>query len=286
MNLLNADAKHADLIETILLNHLLGSTAQDGRAFFYRNALASAGDRKRNPWSDPACCATNVVRIFPQIGRFIYATSAEALYVDQFISSETELNVGGLGVGVRMQTDYPWDGRVSIELSPETRREFEVCIRIPAWVRGKPSGGVLYTAIGTESGTASVRVNGQTIGAPLMRNGYCAIRRMWNAGDTIVVDMPMPVQRVVADERVEENHDRTAIMRGPIVYCIEGVDHAVETGRLALHDDAELSDSPNTNLLGGVWTVSERGGALNAIPYYAWNNRGAGPMMVWVPRRR
>ena len=127
--------------------------------------------------------------------------------------------------------------------------------------------------------------------------GYAVLRRTWLAGDRLELTLPMPVRRVLAHEKVKENAGHTAVERGPIVYCVEGVDHGGQVLDLALPDDAKLTASVHKELLGGVVVIEGTGQrvATNSsrpaepvrvrfIPYYAWNHRGVGPMAVWIPR--
>jgi len=131
-------------------------------------------------------------------------------------------------------------------------------------------------------------VNGETVPVE-MEKGYAAIERTWHSGDMVALELPMTVQRVLCDERVETNIGKAAIERGPLVYCVEGVDNGGQALDLAISENAKFEIEWMPELLGGVngiriaqsdATVPE----ILAIPYYAWAHRGVGEMAVWLSR--
>lgn len=285
MSLLNGDARHADLIETILYNHILVCTDLAGVNFNYRNPLANDGTQRRESWPNPACCPTNIVRMIPQIGRYIYAVDGDSLYVDQFVGNTADLALDGGRVEVAQTTSYPWDGKIEITLQPEAPQYIALHIRIPGWAQGRPVPSDLYQAKGGEGGAPTISVNGDDCDITARTNGYYVIKRTWAAGDCVSIDFPMPIQRVYAHEKVEADRGRVALMRGPILYCLEGTDHDMDIDDIILAPESELTAEHVPDLLGGVTVIRERSGQMTAIPYHAWNNREPDKMLVWIKER-
>ncbi len=283
MNLLHGDTRYADLIETILYNHVLSSTDRTGCGFHYRNPLESTGNHRRHAWPNPACCPTNVVRLIPQLGQYVYTTAERAIYVDQFVNTTATMEVDGTSISLHQQSNYPWDGQIQIDVTPSSACEFALHVRIPGWVDGRPIFGDLYRTTTPHHQKATITVNGQPIDVERREKGYCVIRRLWQGGDRVVIDLPMPIRRIVADHRVESDRGKVALMRGPLVYCVEGVDHACDIATLTLPADASLETKKMPDLYGGIIAIERIDGPLTAIPYFAWNNRETGPMLVWLP---
>lgn len=304
---LEGDAKYADVIERVIYNGFLVGVSLEGDRFFYPNPLTTDGvtpfnhgSAERAEWFACACCPSNDVRFFPRILSYLYATSGDrSLYVNQFAAGEANVRLGERDVKISQETQYPWNGTVRLSLEPEREAEFSVFVRIPGWARGEPLPGGLYRYMDTFDGEPVLLVNGEQTPVELDR-GYVRIDRAWSPGDTITLELPMPPRRVAAHENVEANRGRIAIERGPIVYAIEGHDHGGNALDIALPDGGALWTQWRGDLLGGVMTVSGEGVRrrydledrevrdervqVTAIPYYAWNNRGATEMTIWMPR--
>jgi len=298
--LAHGEAKYLDVLERALYNGFLSGVGMSGDRFFYPNPLACpAGARcQRVPWFDCPCCPTNVVRFLPQIAGYIYAARGGEMFVNLFVSGEGRLKVAGQTVALHQQTGYPWDGRVKITVEPQQPAEFAVSIRIPGWSQGKPVPSDLYSYVDSPQEKPTLKTNGQEF--PLeVANGFARIRRTWKAGDTIELGLPMPVRRVVAHQAVQADVGRVALEPGPIVYCLEGADHAGHVHNLVLPDEATLVAEHGNDLLGGVTVLSGEARAvkrnslgqvtheprrITAVPYYAWNHRGPGEMVVWIAR--
>jgi DUF1680 family protein len=197
MGLLTGDARYADLVETILYNNMLGCTDLAGVNFFYRNPLQVDAPRQRNPWCNPACCPTNIVRVVPQFARFAYAAADSAICIDQFAAGTADVKVNDCRVRLTQQTNYPWDGRITIEVEPPSPMPFALKVRIPGWVAGQPVASDLYTTKG-DAPAPTIDVNGEAVDTSARAAGYVVIDRTWAAGDRVTVDLPMPVQRVHA----------------------------------------------------------------------------------------
>ena len=298
MNLLEGEAKYADVMELALYNGAISGISISGDQFFYQNPLASRGGR-RSSWIGLACCPTNLARIIPQVGGFAYARQKEKVYVNLYLASEATIQLDdGTTVKLRQTTDYPWDGRVRLTVDPQRATDFTLCLRIPGWARGRPVPSGLYRFADAKVPPVTLQINGQPVDATVASDGYVHLERRWQTSDrplhqgadTVELDLPMPVHRVHAHEKVEENRGKVALMRGPIVYCLEAVDHAeVDVFGLVLPRDVDLRPEHRSELLGGLTVLrgqaladGQHPVALTAVPYYAWANREKGPMTVWI----
>lgn len=265
MNMMKGDGKYINILEKAMYNGALAGISLSADRFFYVNPLESDGTHHRKPWYGTACCPSQISRFLPSVGNYIYATSDEALWVNLYIGSETQVAVQGVPVTVKQETNYPWKGTVQLTVSPETKKNFAVKLRLPDWCKK-------YT----------LKVNGEEFRATEDAQ-YLVVDRKWNPGDQITFDMAMPVEVIAADPRVKANVGKRAIQRGPLVYCMEETDNPEQ-------DEATLLPSMNymtafePNLLGGVVTVTAIHGddTYKFIPYYAWDNREPGKMKVWV----
>ncbi|HEY8535710.1 MAG TPA: glycoside hydrolase family 127 protein [Vicinamibacterales bacterium] len=299
MFLRSGDAKYVDVLERTLYNAAIAGVSLQGDTFFYPNPLESDGRYAfnhgaltRKPWFDASCCPTNIARFIPSVPDYIYAVGPDGLYVNLFVASDASVSLDGASLRIRQETDYPWDGRISIVLTPEAPRAFTLRVRIPGWARGRPVPSELYRYVDGSGGEPELRVNGTRITPPLV-NGYAVISRTWSPGDTVTLDLPMPVRRVVADERVADDRGKVALERGPLVYAAEGVDNDGAVLDLVIPDDAAFETERRPDLLNGVVVltapVADRAGrrrTLTAIPYYAWSHRGEGEMAVWLWRKQ
>jgi hypothetical protein len=285
--LLYGDASYADVLERGLYNGILSGVSQDGTKFFYVNPLESAGTHHRSPWFGCACCPPNVTRTLAALGGYAYAASADSLYVNLYLQGSAQAKVGDTAVALKVTTEYPWDGKVELELTPAAPAKFALRLRVPGWCQH-----------------AGVAVNRGAVYVPVIERGYLVLDREWKRGDRVELDLPMPVQRVAANPQVKADQGLLALQRGPIVYCLEQCDQAKPLAALWLPLEARLKAAREPGLLGGVVTVTgearavsdqqwrrklyqpaaaAEGVALKAIPYYAWDNRQPGAMKVWLP---
>ena len=251
--------------------------------------MASDGVNKRHvrkPWYSTACCPSNMARFMPSVPGYMYAHDANDLYVNLFIGGEATITMDRGTVQVAQETNYPWDGNVSITVNPDKSGRFDLLIRIPGWTRNQPVPSDLYRYLQANNEKVRVSVNGKPV-AWKTQKGYVRISRKWKAGDQVALNMPMPIRRVVSHERVEDNAGRVAIERGPIVYCAEGVDNGGKALELVLPDTAELTYAHHADQFDGATLIeaSAKGGdQVKLIPYYAWAHRGRGEMNVWLKR--
>lgn len=291
---MHGDAKYADVLERVLYNGFLSGVSLSGDLFFYTNPLASAGKFNRQPWYDCACCPSNVVRLLPSLPGYVYATRGDQLFVNLYIGSEGEVEVQDQPVKLVQETQYPWNGAVKLRITPAAPLAFELRLRVPGWVRGRPVPSDLYAYENQHAADVTLKVNGETLPVRL-EDGYAVVKRQWAAGDVVEFDMAMPIRRVVANSQVASCQGCVALERGPLVYCVEGVDNDGAVDNLVLPDDAKLRTEQRPDLLGGITVITgtaQRIGAdgkvsdaaITAVPYHLWNHRGAGQMTVWIPR--
>ena len=283
--LLHGDGCYVDVLERTLYNALLAGVSLDGMRFFYENPLESAGGYERSPWFGCACCPSNVARFLPSLPGYVYAQQGASLYVNLFVAGTAEIEMGeGRVIGLEQETAYPWDGKVKLRVGLEGPSRFTVKLRVPGWARNEVVPSDLYRFADVSDDEVTLTVNGERVGLELEK-GYACLGREWQAGDEIELDLPMPVRQVVAHERVEANRGRVVLQRGPLVYCVEGVDYPEgRVHELAVSEDAVLSAEFAPDLLGGVVVVkAEALQGFVAIPYFAWANRGPGEMLVWMP---
>ncbi len=296
MFLLHRDAKYFDILERTLYNAVVVGVSLEGDSFFYPNPLASDGKYQfnkgaacRQPWFGTACCPGNIARFIPSVPGYIYAVDGDAVYVNLFVASEADVGIQDNLVHVRQETKYPWEGQIGIELSPAQEAEFLFCVRIPGWSVNRAVPGDLYRYLDESDDQPLLTVNG--VATPLnMERGYAHIRRRWKKGDIIRLDLPMPVRLVQSRPEVSENAGKVALERGPLVYCMEGIDHGGKALDLVLSGKPELSVEFNHDLFDGIAVIKglaiQNGNLreLTAIPYYAWSHRGVGEMTVWLDR--
>jgi uncharacterized protein len=297
--LLHADAKYIDVMERTLYNGLISGVSLDGKSFFYPNPLESKGQHQRQPWFGVACCPGNITRFMASVPGYVYAQRGDALWINLFMASNAEVKMdNGRTVKLTQITRYPWDGAVKVTLDPDQSAALTIHVRIPGWARGEPVASDLYHYVDRSNRPVTVRVNGKTEPVTLDK-GYVALNRTWKKGDTIELNLPMAARRVAANGQVSADRGRVAIERGPIVYATEWPDNpGGKVRNLVLADNQPLAAEFKPGLLNGVTVVKakaialsldDQGGivrkqvAMTAIPYYAWANRGAGQMIVWLP---
>lgn len=266
LNLAYHDAKFADLFEETLYNALLGSVDLDARNYTYENPLAGG---QRYGWHNCPCCVGNIPRTLLMAPTWAYAKGKDALHVNLFIGSRIQVGkLAGTEVEMVQETDYPWDGRVVLTVNPQSPATFELKIRAP-----DRNTSALYTAHPPVSGLQRLRVNGKPVKAPIV-NGYAVVRRTWARGDKVEFELPLPVQRVTADQKVAAARGQVALRRGPLVYNVETAD---QPGIDASIGAAPLAARWRPDLLGGVQVIEGRwsdGSALVAIPNHLRLNRG------------
>ena len=289
---LTADPKYTDLIERTLYSGFLAGVGASGDRFFYVNPLESDGDHRRKEWFYVACCPPNAARLLASLERYVYArgTDGSTLYVNQFVGGSVDTKLGDERVAFTQSTGAPWDGDVAVEFTHEDPVRFDLRVRVPEW---------------------ATDVEAIVDGAPVEvseTDGYLSVEREWDSGDELAVSFDRSVEVLAADPRVRADAGRVALRWGPLVYCVEDADHEAPVESLAV-DPGSLDPEPehDPDLLGGVTVLRGEGTATDpdswegtlyrpvdavertetevvAVPYYAWGNREAGSMTVWVPR--
>ena len=269
LNLAYHQAKYADLYEETMYNALLGSTDLEGRTFNYTNPLIGG---RRTAWHGCPCCVGNIPRTLLMIPTWTYVKGANGLYVNLFIGGSIKVeNVAGTDVEMVQKTDYPWSGNVALTVNPKVSKRFALHVRVPNRTTSE-----LYTTSPKVSGLKSFALNGQPV-EPKLENGYAVITREWKAGDTINLEVPMQVQRITADSKIEATRGRVALRYGPLIYNVENADQRDLNQPLS---NAPLTTEWRGDLLEGVMVIKGTwadGSPMVAVPNYARLNR---PMQV------
>ena len=238
----------------------------EGKNFYYTNPLSSY--RVRDNWHGCPCCIGNIPRTLLMIPTWTYVKSDEGLYVNLFIGSTINVKqVAGTDVELIQKTDYPWDGKVTITVNPAESKEFTVWLRVP-----DRKTSALYTSTPQVNSMISLSVNGEIVTRE-MEKGYVAITKEWKQGDIISFELPMQVQRITADERIEANKGKVAFRFGPLIYSVEKSDQPLINIPINFE---QFSPEWRDDLFGGIMTIKGQwndGSDLIAIPYYLRLNR-------------
>jgi DUF1680 family protein len=269
MNLAWHDARYADLYEESMYNALLGAMDLEGKHFYYDNPLDEW--KPRYQWHVCPCCVGNIPRTLLMLPTWVYAKTPSDVYVNMFAGSSITLeNVAGTNIEMVQQTDYPWNGKVSITVNPQAPKRFAVRIRVP-----NRSVSSLYDAAPDSNGIGAILVNGKPAPSKVEK-GYAVISRSWKKGDRIDFELPMKPQRIHAVDQIAATRGKVALRYGPLIYSIERDDQDITK---ALPKTAPLASEFRADLLGGVTVIKSQfadGSPLIAIPNFARMNRKAG----------
>lgn len=294
--LLHGDAKYFDVLERTLYNGLISGVSLDGGSFFYPNPLSSNGKYSRKPWFGCAYCPSNVSRFIPSLPGYVYAVKNDQVYVNLYLSNKAELKVDKKKILLEQETGYPWNGDIRLKIT-QGNQDFTMKLRIPGWVRGNVLPGDLYSYADNQKPAYQVSVNGQTVESDV-NDGYLSIARKWKKGDVVEVHFDMIPRIVKANPKVEADHGRVAVERGPIVYCAEWPDNRFNVHSILLNQHPQFKVTDKPELLYGIRQITTDAQALSydkagklvtkdveltLIPYYAWAHRGEGDMEVWLP---
>ena len=305
MFLFKGESKYIDCLERTLYNGVISGMSIDGGRFFYPNPLASDGIYKfnadgtttRQPWFGCACCPSNICRFIPSVPGYMYAVRGNKLYVNLFAGSTSDISVGGKIVTLEETTQYPWDGDIAIKVVKNSAKAFSMMVRIPGWVRNQVVPSDLYKYDDNINPGYKVSVNGQDVASEL-ENGYFKIERLWKKGDVVRVHFDMQPRMVVANDKVEDDKDRVAVERGPLVYCAEWPYNDFDVFHFVMPQKPQFSMVDKPQMLNGLkeittdvvvlsqnddGAISSATRKLTLIPYYAWNHQGSGKMEVWMP---
>ncbi|MEZ4775332.1 MAG: glycoside hydrolase family 127 protein [Bacteroidia bacterium] len=288
--LLTGESKHYDVIERTLYNGLIAGISVDGKKFFYPNPLESDGKYNfnqgactRSSWFNCSCCPTNMIRFIPSIPGLIYATNPDELYVNLYISNQAKVEINNQSVELIQQTDYPWNGTVTLSVNPAEKTSFTLKLRVPGWAQNQVIPGGLYSYMNRMDQRIQLSVNGKA--EPVhVTNGYIDISREWSKGDKIEIILPMAVRKVIADENIAEDLQKVAFEYGPIVYCGEETDNP-QLAELKISDMDSFAVGQMNHFSSQVNIVKGdiSGQPITLIPYYLWSNRGVNKMKVWFP---
>jgi DUF1680 family protein len=292
---IEADGDYADVMERALYNGVLSGVSLDGRRFFYGNPLAAHGhpaddgkavNVERSEWFGCACCPPNLARIIASVGGYAYSVSDQRAWLHLYIAGEVDLEIDGQPLRLRQETQYPWKDTVRLTVA-EGGGSFGLMLRVPGWCRG-----------------AKVKVNGKPIALPrITSKGYAKIVRKWAKGDVVEIRFPMPVERIEARPQVRNDCGKVALMRGPIVYCLEEVDNGDDLFDVTLPRRSAFKIQFDKKLDGAAKIVAQgrrrktagwgdrlyrpiesasKTFTIRAVPYCLWGNRGTGDMLVWI----
>jgi DUF1680 family protein len=301
---LDPNSRYIDVMERALYNTVSSGVSVDGTHFFYANPLTSypnvnpyeafsgiTSERyyRREEWLTCPCCPPNLARLVASIGSYFYSVTPDTLYVHLYNQNHSEFQFDGSTVQLEQQTNYPWDGDIQLTVTAEQPTSFELALRIPGWCRAY-----------------RLEVNGAPAEAAAA-DGYARLNRTWADGDQVRLVLDMPVERMVAHPDVRQDAGQVALQRGPVVYCLEGVDNGSHLANVYLPADGPLTASFDSQLFGGVSVITceairrhtqdwqgdlyqplndqppvETRFTFKAIPYCLWANREPGEMRVWL----
>ncbi|NLE28364.1 MAG: glycoside hydrolase family 127 protein [Phycisphaerae bacterium] len=293
---ITADARFADWLERSLYNGVISGISLDYQHYFYVNPLASFGDHQRQKWFDTTCCPSNLQRLLAMLPGYFYSTDNEGVWVHLYDTGTAGITLkNGDQLTLTQQTKYPYDGLIVMTINTDKPETFNLNLRIPSW-----------------ADSCDIKINGQAVGNSATPGQYFSINRTWTNGDRVELTLPMPLKFIACHSHVTDNFHRVAMMRGPLVYCIEDVDNKnlksvhevgikndfsilasqaviIPTAKfdfttLAVKSPAfefQSEDAlyrPVTKL-----EVKHRPTQIIAIPYYIWANRGRSEMTIWLP---
>lgn len=299
MFLATGDSKYIDVLERTLYNGLIAGVSLSGDKFFYDNPMGTPGGHARQQWFGCACCPGNVTRFMASVPGYVYAIDKKDVYVNLFVGGNSKLKVGDTEVELVQKTQYPWNGDVEIDVTPNKNDKFTLLVRIPGWAKNRPVPSDLYTYVDGSKPQVKVLVNGSET-KKHTRAGYWVIEREWKKGDKVTLTMDMPVRRVEANPQVRYDKGLLAMERGPILYALESIDQKRDyIFDIVIPRDSKIESHFEKNLLNGVVVLEGKAFAVEkdsasgkviekpltfkAIPYSTWNNRGIGQMVVWTP---
>ena len=295
------NGKYMDVVEKALYNTLLSGIALDGKHFFYVNPLEVIPEvAEHNPtmrhvkttrqqWFGVACCPPNIARTLASMGNYMYTFDENTAYINLYIASCAKADLAAAAVELQVEADYPAAGNIRIDLlklERHTEGSFAIALRKPAF-----------------SKTYAVKVNGEEKEVR-EKDGYLYLEESWQQGDVIELQLDVSYRFVRCNPRVRDNIGKIALMKGPLVYCLEEADNGKYLSSLRVSPSASVAEEFDDKLLGGTMcavfdaekidydrTQSDLYGegqpdyipcSVKAIPYCCWNNRKKGEMLVWM----
>ncbi len=295
---LKAESKYADIMELVLYNSALSGISADGTHYFYTNPLRRTHDHEmdttdqatRAPYIHCFCCPPNLVRTIAKVSGWAYSLPENGVAVNLYggNSLDTQMQDGST-LRLTQETQYPWDGTVTITIQECKATPFGMMLRIPGWAED-----------------ATIQVNGKDAGVAAVPGTYATLQRRWKPGDAVTLKLPMDIKLLEGHPRIEEVRNQVAVKRGPVVYCIESPDLPESASILDVYFpvDSKLTPQYQPDFLGGMTTIhadvllrsDKKEGMYRTldkpawetvkttlVPYYAWCNRGQSEMTVWMP---
>ncbi len=279
--------RYADIMEQALYNGAMAGLSLDGKTFFYENPLESSGKHHRWIWHHCPCCPPNIARLLASVGSYMYAVAEDEIAVHLYGESKARFEVSGAKVVLAQTTRYPWDGAIHFDVNLDRPSRFAISLRIPEWADG-----------------STLSVNGESIALESVAvDGYARVEREWKSGDKVDLVIPLAARKLFANPRVRQDAGRTALMRGPLVYCVEETDNGAGLNGISLSaDPSKAKVSEIAGLRGAValdlpvsrdasdWGAdlyrtsppSAKSATARFVPYPLWDNREPGEMLVWV----
>ncbi len=279
--------RYADIMEQALYNGAMAGLSLDGTRFFYENPLESAGKHHRWIWHHCPCCPPNIARLLASVGSYMYAIAEDEIAVHLYGESKARFDLAGAKAELSQQTRYPWDGAIHFDLTLDRPAHFALSLRIPEWADG-----------------ATLSINGEKLDlASVLMDGYARIDRDWKNGDKVDLSIPLTARKLFANPLVRQDAGRTALMRGPMVYCVEETDNGAGLNGISLSADISQAKTSEISGLRGAVALelpvsrdaADWGSALyrnsppaakqssaRFVPYPFWDNREPGEMLVWV----
>lgn len=297
MSAITGDAIYMDTAERALMNTVLSGVSLDGKRFFYVNPLEvvpqfclPATDKNhvkphRQGWFGCACCPPNIARTLASLGDYAYSTDGTDTFINLYVGGSCEAVIGGKAVRLQISTQMPYAGEAQIRLTAE-----------------EPISGTLYLRIPEYAEDPLVAVDGKPV--PLTEEkGYAPIRVRGREAD-ILLSFAMSPHLVYANPHLAANNGKCAVVKGPLVYCLEEADNGADLSALWIDSEMPLQEQFDQTLWGGTPVVMAQGcrtdGAtfsgklygnakpvskpttVRFVPYCRWGNREPGEMAVWV----
>lgn len=281
MGRLTGEAQFEDLYEWQLYNAASVGIGRDGCSYFYNNPLTSKGEIARAGWYDIPCCPSNLSRVWASLGKNLCCYDHSEIRINQYISGEVQV-AGRQPIRLLIDSDLPWQNKVTLKLEMETPDSLDLVMRLPAW-----AADCRVSLNGRETRVhVSKSMPGKPTANGLNFNAACWMRlsQRFFPGDEIKLDFDMPIKLAWQDERVRGCGGKAAVTRGPVVYCLESVDHNHDIFNTEVEPES-LQAFFDETLLDGTWVLrgkSRKGEALVFIPYMLWANRGSSKMTVFI----
>ncbi len=296
---LEPKGEYADIMERALYNTVLAGMSQDGKHFFYVNPLEVTPGisgiaqthrhalPERPKWFGCACCPPNVARLLSSLDLYAWSENESTIFSNLFIGGEADFRETK-GCSLTVSTEYPYGETISYRVATDGRpKSFVMALRIPGWSDTRTK---LY-------------YNGEELNlSDIIKDGYAYVSKSFADGDLLQLELDMEPFRVYSNTLVHNNEGYVALQCGPLVYCLEGVDHDGEIHSLRLAKAADIKTEYKQNLFGGIKVLKAEGYrmksapglysrvrpqpqpvTITAVPYYVWGNRGSGQMRVWIP---